>query len=207
MTRAILAAVALSVLCPQPARCQPVDLLKDPGVVREKIKQGGEVYLYNGRPVSAAEAHRMVAGPPRRVGDDKIPDDNALARLTVIGSEAERTAVLADLDKPPLSELKPQLVVKSFPPDHWALRPGFVTTGHPTIYLQSPTGQVLHRQDSYTGAEALFAAIRKAKDYDPKKDPDLNGPLGTLGRVPVSIIPVGLMGAVLAVLALTSRKK
>src|SRR5205823_13551401 len=83
---------------------------------------------------------------------------------------------VADVTQAPaLAEWKDRLVVQAFAPDHWAVaRAGFVTSGKPTVYLQTPSGQVLHRQDDYDdGPEGLARAIRRADPaYDAKKDPD-----------------------------------
>ena len=118
---------------------------------------------------------------PRRAAGARVPPDDARkARLTVIGGEAERRAVLSDLEaEPDLRGLRERVAVQAYPPDHWAVaRCGFKTDGRPTIYLQAPDGRVLHRQDDYAGgAGRLAEAIRKADpSYDPRKDPDLTRP-------------------------------
>ncbi|GIW83079.1 MAG: hypothetical protein KatS3mg105_4886 [Gemmatales bacterium] len=72
-------------------------------------------------------------------------------------------------------------IVQSYRPENWALRPGFVTSGRPTIYVQSPDGEVLHRQDDYEGGiGALSVALERACQlrrrnplYRPQLDPDL----------------------------------
>jgi hypothetical protein len=137
------------------------------GVMRERLG-GEERYLLSGRPVHAAAAREAVGG---------LEDDSALLHLTVIGPPAERQAVLDDLEHhAALAPLRRQLLVQGYDPDHWAVAgAGFVRTGHPTIYLQAPDGQVLHRQDEYRGPDKLAEAIRRANpNYHPEQDPDLN---------------------------------
>jgi hypothetical protein len=118
--------------------------------------------------------------PRPHYGARGVPDDADKVRLTVIGADSDRRTVAADLDAhPALKALKEKLVVQSYPPSHWAVAgAGFRTDGRPTIYLQAPDGQVLHRQDDYAGgADRLAAAIRRADpNYDPAKDPDLTRP-------------------------------
>lgn len=159
------------------------DLLKNPGVSTEKLGKpsAGETYQLNGKPISPKAAKRLLQ--PQAEAGPTLPNDAGLLRLTVIGSAAECERVNADLDA---FRLRDGLVVQDYPPDHWAVaRAGFVTTGHPTVYVQAPDGKVLHYQDVYEGGEQLSEAIRKARDgYDPRKDPNLNAPLGTLGDVP-----------------------
>jgi hypothetical protein len=140
-----------------------------------------------------------------------LPDDSKLLRLTVISAdEGKRKAVLSDLlTHPALSPLKPQLVVQTYAPSHWAVKDaGFTLAGDCVIYLQRPDGKVLHRQDEYRGPEKLAEAIRKADpSYDPKKDQDLNKviplPFG-LDKIPPSYL---LLGGGAALAYLLWRKK
>lgn len=108
-----------------------------------------------------------------------FPDDSDWLRLTIIGEDAERQAVLSDLTRDPdLSEAARGMLVQAYAPDDWAVADsGFVTSGSPTIYLQSADGRVLHRQDEYHGPKRLAAALRRARpDYDPAQDPNLDRP-------------------------------
>lgn len=126
---------------------------------------GPEKYTYKGEPVRRSDAVEMI--------EKGVPDDRGKLRLTVIGSEAERKRVVDDVARSPMAG---QLLVQAYAPDHWAVKDaGFKTDGHPTVYVQAPAGQVLHRQDDYSdGAEGLLAAVRKADpNYRPDKDPDL----------------------------------
>jgi hypothetical protein len=142
------------------------------GVDKDKI-DGEPRILRRGREISRAQAMSLVEGK-------ELPDDAAKQRLTVIGPEADRRKVLDDLERAPeLAPFKGKLAVQSYDPANWAVeRSGFVTGGKPTIYVQAPSGKVLHRQDDYEGgAPALAEAIRKADpSYDPAKDPDLRKP-------------------------------
>jgi hypothetical protein len=118
------------------------------------------------RPVSRQEAHRIVG--------QKLQDDSNKLRITIIGDDGQQKKVTADIQSL-LQDVNDWAIVRGYAPGHWALQPGFVQTGSPTIYCQAPTGKVLHRQDDYQGGgEAAVGALRKAKNsYDAKKDPDL----------------------------------
>lgn len=141
------------------------------GVIRELLAGNDERHSLNGGKVSGSEALAAIG---------KIDDDSDKLRLTIIGPDIERRAVLVDLDKnPELAQFRERLLVQSYPPGHWAVAgAGFVQAGNPTIYLQAPDGTVRHRQDEYRGPEKLAEAIRRADPhYRPEKDPDLNRPI------------------------------
>lgn len=160
------------------------------GVEWDKVQDERSRIMMGKREISRAEAMRLVEGD--------VPDDAAKLRLTIIGSEADRKRVLAALDQPPLAEFKGRFVVQAYDPNDWAVKNyGFVTSGKPTIYVQMPSGKVLHRQDVYTTAEDLATALRKADPgYDPKKDPDARKPalpwMPDLSQIPM---PVWIGGA------------
>lgn len=98
----------------------------------------------------------------------RLPDDSRKGRITVIGSPEATKGVLATLKGIPEAA---EYVIKEYQPTDWAVRPGFVTTGNPTIYVQAADGRVLHRQDDPQG---LAEALRKARpDYKSENDPDL----------------------------------
>ena len=140
------------------------------GVDTEKLTgTRAEQYRLNGRPVSREQAFTALEGK-------QLPDDAARLRLTILGTDDQRRQIRQDLAAAPeLAEFKDRLVVQDYPPDHWAVaHAGFDTTGHPTLYLQQPSGKVLHRQNDYSGPTDLARALRKADpNYDPHKDPDL----------------------------------
>lgn len=166
----------------------------------DQTKLGGpEAYKINGKPVTKAQAEQAIKG-------GQVPDDAHKLRLTVIGPEAERKQVLADLAAlPALAEWKDKLLVQAYPPDHWAVaQAGFVTSGKPTVYLQAPDGKVLHRQDDYQdGAAGLAKALRKADpDYKPDKDKDQrkDSPLSRLPELPPWAGVAGVSGALLLLL-------
>jgi hypothetical protein len=145
--------------------------VQDFGVMREQLAANEERHWLNGGAVSGREARAAIGG---------LDDDSGKLRLTIIGSETERRAVLNDLETDPeLSPLRDQLLVQSYPPDHWTVAgAGFVRSGKPTIYLQLPDGVVRHRQDEYRGPAKLAEAIRRANPhYRPENDPDLNRPI------------------------------
>jgi hypothetical protein len=142
----------------------------DFGVMRERLAGNDERHSLNGDTVSAREALAAIG---------KLEDDSDKLRLTIIGPEAERRAVLADLEShPELEPLREGLLVQSYAPEHWAVADaGFARAGKPTIYLQAPDGTVKHRQDDYRGPDKLAEAIRRADPhYRPERDPDLNRP-------------------------------
>lgn len=164
------------------------------GVDVDKLNDSGaDSYRINGKPASRADVQAALA-------DQRLPDDAGRLRLTVIGPEAARKQVTEDVQQSPhLAEWRERLAVQAYPPDHWAVaKTGFVTDGRPTIYLQTPDGHVIHRQDDYAdGAEGLARALRRADPhYDPKKDPDLRRWLGRFqfdwSKVP---IPVWILAA------------
>lgn len=164
------------------------------GVVEEQTDH----CTISGRPVSFNDALRAV-------GAD-IPDDASNLRLTVIGPRDQIDRVLADLQShPALVALRERLVVQAYdvanPNSKWALDCGFVTTGTPTIYVQEPSGKVLHRQDTYEGPEKLAQALRRSRpDYTPSKDKNLN----KTQPVPLSLL---LLGGGVALFLLSKKKE
>jgi hypothetical protein len=152
----------------------------------------------NGRSVTTQEAIKAL--------EANLPDDARHLRVTVIGPDDSRKAVLGDLQThPSLAAWKGQLVVQEYGPEDWAVKgAGFHAGGTPTIYVQSPGGTVLHRQDGYGGPDELAAALRKLDpNYDAKKDPDRRRILPTLGlniNVPWSVYAVAGAAAVIALL-------
>lgn len=147
----------------------------DGGIDPEKLTPdaGKNRFRMNGREVNEGIAFEALTG-----ASGQLADDSGFLRLTVIGSDADRKAVMNDLlNDVSLKEFARDMVLNDYPPDSWEVKQtGFRTDGHPTIYIQKPDGKVLHRQDDYRGgAGRLAGAIRKARpDYDPAKDPDLS---------------------------------
>jgi hypothetical protein len=142
----------------------------------------GERFTINGVEVKKLDALKAAADGAA-AGAPSLPDDSALLRLTVIGTDAERTKVLRDVDSAPeLAPYKGKVIPAGLSLDAWQAKdaesgssPLGFKAGHPSIYLQSPAGKVLHRQDDYSdGPAGLANALRKADPlYDPSKDPDL----------------------------------
>jgi len=132
-----------------------------------------ERYIINGIDATGEEALQALQ-------EKNVPNDKSLLRLTIIGPEAIRKQVRKDLENDPsLTSFSEKYLIQDYAPDNWAVRQGFFTEGKPTIYLQLPTGKVLHRQDDYAdGAIGLATALRKADpNYTPDKDPDKRKPL------------------------------
>lgn len=171
------------------------------GVDKDKVPPGQ--LTLNGVPITRRQAMLLIG--------DGLPDDAQHPWITIIGPDAERKAILADLDtNPALAPYKGRWRVQEYTPEQWPLQGvGFVTEGKPVvIYLQASAGQVLHRQDCYKGPEQLALALRKADPaYDPKKDPDLtkpSSPSDALAAVPP--IAWGGLAGILGILFLGKRK-
>ncbi|HYE77940.1 MAG TPA: hypothetical protein VEI97_08140 [bacterium] len=167
------------------------------GVERDRLVKGAEKYTLSGREAGRAEALSALEA----AGD--IPNDANLTRLTVIGSEAARRQVLADLKgSPDLAFWRDKLVVKDYPADHWRVKDGgFVAPKEPSapvIYVQKADGTVLWRQDDYRGgAPELSKALRdRVPGYDPAKDPQprVAPPVGTAGGFGMGWLLVSLAG-------------
>jgi hypothetical protein len=134
------------------------------GVQSDKITHGQT--SISGRPATTAEAIAAIGA--------NIPQDQTLPHTTVIGPEAKRKLLLTDL-----AEFNGKTCLHEYAPDEWPVQCGFKYGGDVTVYVQSPDGKVVHRQDDAKGAkEAVRLALRKADpNYDPAKDPDLRSPL------------------------------
>lgn len=165
------------------------------GINLDSLGLGPEHRLIHGmheHAVTRAEAFELLA-------NNGLPDDAKKARLTIIGSDADRKPVEDELAKPANADLRDKSILWSVRPDHWSVRnSGWVLTGKPSVYMQAPKGstiqvpvtvdgktkwqdavaqgdEVLHRQDDFKPGD--FQAIRKAMpDYDPAKDPDRRKP-------------------------------
>lgn len=132
------------------------------GVDWARIRDG-EVFTLNGAACCREKAFETLEAAG-------LPDWSGRLHLTVIGSDAERKRLLAELPALPLRE---RVLVQDYPPGHWSLTPGFVQEGA-QVYLQRPSGEVLAR---LRGEGVALAALRKADPgYDPQKDPDPNRP-------------------------------
>lgn len=151
----------------------PIGQLPAGGIDPDRICPDGKGgFSVNGAPVDRQSAFHSLMGNTGAAG---IRDDSTLMRVSVIGSDADRQRVMSDLkSNAALKALATSVLVTEFKPESWAVKGlGFVQDGRPTIYIQAPGGGVVHRQDEYDGPEQLAGAIRRAKDYDPKKDADL----------------------------------
>lgn len=159
-------------LLPEPMHFVSAQTVEDPptGVDASKLGKGAEFRVCQGsscKDVSREQAVEMI--------EQGLPDDSRKLRLTVIGTADDRKRVEADLaGTPELADLRSAVNLWSCEPSHWSVADaGFVVVGKPTIYLQAPSGKVLHRQDTYSGVGDLQAIRKKAVDYDPSKDADL----------------------------------
>ncbi|GAB6188136.1 hypothetical protein JCM17478_36380 [Thermopirellula anaerolimosa] len=136
------------------------------GIDRAGLGGSAERITLDGRQITRAEATQILQA-------GSLADDSGKLRLTVIGTEADRGRVLDDL-RGSLSDIANQCLVQDYPPDHWAVaNVGFYTAGKPTIYVQAPDGNVLHRQDDYAdGAEGFRQAFERLRKPDPNYRPD-----------------------------------
>lgn len=130
------------------------------GVLTEFL-QAGPRYSHCGTPITRDECASTLT------------DDAAKLSLTLIGAESDRARALAELP----AAFRARVLVQSYAPDNWAVKSyGFVTTGAPTIYLQTPDGSVLARVDQYAGPQT-WEKLRKADpSYQPEQDPDPTRP-------------------------------
>ena len=167
------------------------------------LRHGEERYTLCGQSVTRAEAEAALV------------DDSALPSLTIIGPENERKRVLTDLASAEYADLRAKCVVQDYESTNWAIsteRYGFVTSGHPTIYLQAPDGTELYRNvdGQYHGKTTLEALRKKHPDYQPNVTPTPNTPAAP--SAPGAGLPVGAVLLVMAALgaglgALESPKK
>lgn len=125
-----------------------------------------EKYTLNGREVPREAALEAI--------EKGVVDDSHKLRVSVLGGEKVRKEVADELRRQLQAE---DFAVRHYDPAAWELRTGHQVKGEPTIYCQAPSGKVLHRQDDYQGGPGpAVAALRKARSYDPSKDPDLRRP-------------------------------
>lgn len=128
------------------------------GVVRSQCCDCDERCEVNGCPCTRAEMMKAMRGA------DVLTDDSAWLSLSLIGSQAETGKVRADLESAASTrDSMKRLLVQEFRPGNpLVAKCGFVTTGHPTIYLQRPDGEVLCRVDAYPGADAMAGTLQSA---------------------------------------------
>lgn len=145
------------------------------GVDADKIEPR-KTYSINGRHVSEGDAYESLRDPWESSGAD-IPDDGDRLAVTVIGTKAEQDQVRqAIASTPDLLALRPQVVEQYYSPDDpmVGVDLGF-PRGNPAILVQDPSGAVLCRADSFTGAADLLAMVgevrKRRPNYDPSKDP------------------------------------
>lgn len=148
----------------------PIKKIANYGIDLSEMKGRPESYYHNGRAITKESALLLM-------GNTGIPDDSQFLRLTVIGPDEIRKQIREDLlNSPELKDFRSITVVQDYPANHWSVTGvGFELTGEVAIYVQSPDGTVLHKQNDYKdGAPGLAAALRKV---DPSHrrggDPDL----------------------------------
>lgn len=174
----------------EPPACLPVSA-NNFGVETGKLRPLITRYRLSGMPVSRDVAFEALKGRPVAAG---VPDRRSQRWITAAGgSEQQRKQLLDALP----ADVKGSSRVQSYPAGHWALRPGFaVRQDVPTLYVQTPSGGVIHRHEGTDVTPELISALREPDPkYDPKLSPDLRKGWPGLPRVPV---PVGAAGVVLA---------
>ena len=153
------------------------------------------------------EPGRMKPKPTYEAGSDeakrfvteaKEGSSEGKLHVTVIGTDDARAPVVNDLqNNPAFANLRDTMMIQDYSPDEWPIDPaqGFVTTGTPTILVQTARsqsdpkgGRVVFRASDYSmGPEALAEAIRKANpDYKPSLDPTPSS-----GKTPLVSCPFG----------------
>jgi hypothetical protein len=174
------------------------------GVDQTKLARR-ECFRINGVEVSKEKGIAAISAP-------SIPDDSKLQRVVVLGSTSARRQVLDDWSKSPeLALFKDKAILQAYTADNWAVKDvGYTQTADPTVYVVDAGGQVLHRQEGYTGPAQLAQALRRADPaYDPKKDPDLTKmtPPGTSGAPGLLVIGGTTALAALGLAAAARRTK
>ena len=138
------------------------------GVDQKKISERPKYTTNGGVEIGRDKAFEMLTADPT------LEDDSAKLRVTVIGPPAHRKA-FADAyhSSPLLARLRDGAIFREYDPDHWHVTDvNFVTSGKPTIYVQSPSGRVIHRQDDYSGPsdlEAIATALSQPADSGPSR--------------------------------------
>lgn len=175
------------------------DQKKNMGVEWDKLD--GSVVTYQGIVISPTQAIEMIQA--------EIPDFKKKFRGTVIGSDAECKAVMAEASKldPAVGD---RIIWRCVRPGDWSVKDlssgkQVYPDGNPSICFQGPEGQMLHRQAEASG---FPEAVRKAvKKYDSEKDLDLRKPLSPLmpSGNPLPLAALGIGG--LAAFTIFTRKK
>lgn len=147
----------------------PFNRIQNFGVDLDKIGKDGPCYKINGQPCSRDMALQAIT--------NTIPNDANNMRLTIFGTPQAQQQLMAVIGNA-LSDpaLKDKWTVQKYGPDSWIVKQyGFVVDPvQPTLYMQSPTGEVLHRSVGVPEPQQLATALRRADpSYDPTKDPDL----------------------------------
>lgn len=152
--------------CPglPPKKTQVMEAWMTDGVDHSKI-QGGETCCVNGRQCSKGEAFAAI----------QIPADQNLLRVTVVSTEkGVREQLLNDMKAAvELAPWKDRLVVQTYTPDRWEVK-DFAPRPPVSILIQSPSGEVLARQDDYTdGPKGLAVNLEDAqRKYDSSRNQD-----------------------------------
>ena len=165
------------------------------GVDRSQMDSTVEKYWLDGKPCTRQKAYEAM-----EAGSQNLTDDRAKFRITVIGTVEECDKVRNDLKTDlVLSVFAPDLLLQCYRPTDWAVTGIGYAIGHPRVIVQQTSGEVLHSQAEYIGADDLASALRRIKpNYDPKKDPDARKiPLIDGGLVQIaSMLRAGLISAV-----------
>lgn len=173
-----------------------VDLLREPGVMREKLHEF-QGYRLNGQPVAPAVGLRSIKG-------GTVPNDAGRPFLVMVGAKEACDRLESDFaSSPALAPYRDKFRLQTYPPGFDQLA-RFDREGRPLypdgLCIVATDGQELHRQASYAGPEQLAEALRQADPtYNPANTPDLTRPvIPGLPNVDVNVLMVLSLGAVLA---------
>lgn len=156
-------------LIPVPIGPPPHDV-PNYGVDKNRVPQYQSNTL-NGRDISQESAMLNLR-------NDSLLDDSGHLIVTIIDQSREQADTIkqAVLSDPHFADLVGKAHIQAYGATDPMLACGFVCAGHPTVYVQTSSGKVLHRQDDFSGGvQGIIGAVRKANaSYDPTKDPNLN---------------------------------
>lgn len=179
------------------------------GINCAKLKEDGLGYSINGVQVSREVFLGQLEGTGP--GPVPVPDDAKQLCVTVVGPDAQRKQVIADIAA---SEWKDKVRVQEYAPGEWALACGFPADPF-YVLVQGSDGVALHLQKDYDGGiQQLVEAIRKADpNFKPDLTPDLRKPKPSPApgpspdEQPVDLMPACCVAGVLGLFVLLARRK
>lgn len=119
-------------------------------------------YIVNGRPATQEDALKAIE-------QADFSKDKEKFRVTIVANKQDLKKIVNDLDaKLSSMGLKEKVILKGYEPNAWEVKE-FKVTDTPSIYCQSPSGEVLHLQTDYEGgaSEAVEAISAAIESFDP----------------------------------------